>query len=337
MRTIFVIALCAIFTCHAASGKPRQKRTLRMLESLMDRMRETFGPAPIQRSISQPDVILTSKYPVGVKYMYYPTVRMHIRPVQPPAVTKHIIYVKPVPAPIPAPIIRPAMHMPKGNVEIIRHIRPIVRLPKTKTTTTITYEIIPLPIPMQSNAPLIDHEDESRVPWSMDALPPPVPTSNPTTPAEEQDVPWNLQALPPPVATKSTRLQEDSEWYPEPEQPDINSAYLIPVVKKKLMIPAQGPKSRYGHVAHQKPFRPSPLHSEISVQPSIEVASFTEIEPAGHHSRDYFNRLNDRRPQVRVQLIRTVSTIGKTVGTCGILKFLGRQISIDFLCFLNIV
>lgn len=345
MKTLALATLCAILSqCHAReSPLSRPKRTLRMLESLFGSMRDTFGPLTAPAAQPPSEVILATKYPVGVKYALYPTVRMHIRPIQ-----QHVIYMQSIPQSIPTitgPVLRPVRPLNTGAVEILR---PMVRLPKTQTTTTIHYEIIPLPVPVHSEPPSppafssppsfsappsyaspssysapeppppppppslssspfsYDETDDPSAPWSLDELPPPVPTSAPLNPLDEPNVPWNLHALPPPVATKQPRGNEAFAWPLRSVHPhSMDGSYAGPAIfDKKLVIPAQSVGS---HNRHRSVFRPSQLQSEISVQPSVELAAYSETQThtqtLAQQPNEYVNRLrnlNSPRPQVRL-------------------------------------
>lgn len=294
-----------------------------MLESLFGSMRDTFAPltAPALPAAQPPsEVILATKYPVGVKYAFYPTVRMHIRPIQ-----QHVIYMQSIPA-MPGPVLRPVRPLNAGAVEFLRPMaQPMVRLPKTQTTTTIHYEIIPVPVPVHSEPPLpafssplsqppppqpppstpspfsYDEMDDPSAPWSLDELPPPVPTSAPLNPLDEPNVPWNLHALPPPVATKQPRGNEAFGWPlgSGHHHHSVDGSYTLPAIfDKKLVIPGRGIGS---HNRHRSIFRPSPLQSEISIQPSVEVAAYSETQTLGQQPAEYVNRLrnlNSPRPQV---------------------------------------
>lgn len=297
MRILASIALFALLTCHptGVAAVQRPKRTIKMLENLIDTMRQTFGADPAPPPPAEV-IARVTKLPYGMQYTYYPAVRMHIRPVE-----KHIIYVKPMPAPMT--IHQMPIHQMPSDVDIIRFVQPIVRMPKTKTTTTIHYEIIPVPVPIHASAlqpepgpgpnpghttsVAGEHEELNQVPWSMDALPPPVPTSKPADPADEPVIPWNLHALPPPIATKQPHWQPNAEWtHLRPMAQIDKHGFMIPMMQKKLVIPAQA-TADFGHGQMQqnaffdsraKKFVPSPLHSEISVQPSLEIAAFSETD-----------------------------------------------------------
>lgn len=306
MRPLLLAALCALLgRCAVAGGGhlSRPKRTIRMLESLFGSMRDTFGPLTAQ---PPSELILATKYPVGLKYALFPTVRMHIRPVQ-----QHLIYMQSIPAPPPAPLVRP-VRPPLGGAEILRPMPATMRLPKTKTTTTIHYEIIPLPMPVHSpppppltaphsSLPSYDETDDPHAPWSLDELPPPVPTSVPLNPDDEPNVPWNLHALPPPVATKQPRGHGDYGWPVRSAHQSFGDDYASPVFDKKLLVPAA---ARDAAPRNRPVFRPSPLQSEIVVQPSVELAAYSETHTLTDQPEEYLKRLrnlNSPKPQVRLR------------------------------------
>lgn len=282
IAALVTILVCALFMCHTrADTGPRPKRTLRFFENLMNTMRDAFGPDP--PDLPPPEVIAkVASLPYSNPYTYFPTVRMHIRPIKP--VEKHVVYVKTIPPAVSAPyLMKPNLN----DVEIIRLIQPLVRRPKSNAGT-IHYEIIPITIPVQevhnpvNHAPLstsgdpeFENEDTafSNVPWSMDALPPPVPTSKPFDSAEDHIVPWQLQALPPPVATKRPY------WQPILKPTASNENEIFFPMKKKLMIPAStGHHQQARSNFFDEKFMASPLESEISVQPSVELTAFSETD-----------------------------------------------------------
>lgn len=275
---LVTIQVCAFFVCHTtAETGPRPKRTLKLFENFMDTMRSVFAPEP--PDLPPPEVIAKiATLPYSNPYTYFPTIRMHIRPMEP--VEKHIVYVKALPPSPSAPmLLKPNMN----DVEIIRMIQPLVRRPKSNSAS-VHYEIIPITIPIpEVHAPVnqspisgdreFENEDGafSGIPWTMDALPPPVPTSKSFDSRDEHMVPWQLQALPPPVATKRP------SWHPilKPQTSNDNGVFFP--MKKKIMIPANSEKeSRVNFFGDE--FIPSSLHSEISVQPSLELAAFSEAD-----------------------------------------------------------
>lgn len=296
------VAIYVLLTCQPMTFAQRPKRTIgKMFESFMDTMRHTFGsdpPPPLP-----PDVIARiTNLPHGMHYTIYPKMHMHVRPVD--DVEKHIIYVKTA----PPTMVR---HSMPSDVDIIRFMPPLVQIPKPKTTTTIHYEIIPVPVPIHSSAlePALsvtnnhgsgtdDNEELNeipQIPWSMEVLPPPVPTSKPSELADEgPSIPWNLHALPPPVATKGPQWQSNVEWTQSNPLTHINKhSFMVPLIQKKLVIPASFKNANsainYGQLQqntfvenHAKTFVPSSLQSEISIQPSLEIAAFSETHPVAH-------------------------------------------------------
>jgi hypothetical protein len=187
-------------------------------------------------------------------------------------------------------------------------IQPLVRRPKSNSAT-IHYEIIPITIPVQevpthhgpvnhsplSGDPEFENEDTafSNVPWTMDALPPPVPTSKPFDSGEEHSVPWQLQALPPPVATKRPF------WQPILKSTASNDGEMFYPLKNKIMIPAIGQQQPRANFYNGK-FVPSPLESEVSIQPSMEITAFSETDSmtvppiSNFRGRRIFNKVNSR-------------------------------------------